>query len=143
MLEILFICQTVFMMGSVIWIGLRTRPAKQPLPSIEPAATPGHTLIKTWMESNPYDSAYAGWRWKCSCGTQGAATNCNKTSLGSETNAIARFKEHAQGYQSVNFDAQKSEYAKLNAEYKEYREKCYCKDSNDDLILLTHRHLDK
>lgn len=143
MLELLFICQTVFMVGAVIWIGGRTRPAKVPAPAIEPVATPGHTLTKTWMEAYPDDKAYAGWRWKCSCGVRGAATNCSKSSLGSETNAIARFKEHAQGYREVNFDAQKTEYAKLEAEYKEYRGKCYCKDSNDDLILLNHRHLDK
>ena len=99
-----------------------------------------HVLAKTWMEPDPTDRAYAGWRWKCKCGVQGVATNCKKGILGSEANAIERFKDHAEGYREANFDAQQAAYDNLAAEYKLYREKCYCKETNNDLIVLKHTH---
>lgn len=114
--------------------------------AIEPSSsTPGHTLARTWMEPDPSDSAWAGWRWKCSCGTQGAATNCSKTSLGSEINAIDRYKDHSKAYASVNFDAQQTEIDRITEEYKSYHDKCFCKHTNEDLMVLTQssRYLTK
>jgi hypothetical protein len=138
--DLFYIGQAIFMVAGFIWLGVRTRSAKKPVAIEKPAATPGHTLVRTWMESDPTDRAYAGWRWKCSCGVKGASTTCTKTSLGSESNAIEQFKIHAKGYHEANFDAQKGELDKVTADFKEYRQKCFCKDTNDDLRLLDYQH---
>lgn len=140
-MDLFYIIQAAAMVAGFIWLGIRTRtPKKAPAPIEKPVATPGHTLTKTWMESYPDDLAYPGWRWKCSCGVKGSSTTCTKTSLGSEINAIEQFKTHAKGYHEANFDDRRDEFVKLTADFKEYRNKCFCKDTNDDLRLLDYKH---
>ncbi|UDL16612.1 hypothetical protein SEA_ATUIN_218 [Arthrobacter phage Atuin] len=92
-----------------------------------------HVLKRTWIGDEGL--SVKGWRWECSCGTIGASGNADgKTSLGSEENAIDRFKAHAKGFREANKDLMQEKYNLLEKEFADYRKACYCKDANDDLI---------
>lgn len=97
-----------------------------------------HSLVKTWL-GNAGDStgAIAGWRWKCSCGVIGSCSNATKTTLGTETNAVALFGIHRKLYKEANGNEWKDKHDALLARFEDYKKKCYCKDSNNDLILLS------
>jgi hypothetical protein len=94
-----------------------------------------HVLKRTWIGEGHH--AVKGWRWQCTCGTIGVAGNADRDkSLGSEDNAINRFKAHAQGFREANKDIMQERYNLLQKEFDDYISKCYCKDSNNDLIVL-------
>lgn len=103
-----------------------------------------HRLVRTWkatvQENRP---GIAAWAWKCSCGVTGSAGDAKEfTSLGSEANAIERFKSHAKGYREANkgvINPLATKLDKVEADFAEYRQKCYCKTTNDDLILLERK----
>jgi len=115
------------------------------LKAIEPTKkSDGHTLTRTWIVPTAEGKLHAGWRWKCSCGVWGNATDSahrfnakdgtTAYSLGTEKVAIAGFKEHAKQYVEVNSDFYKEKFEKEQADFAEYRKLCYCKDANDALI---------
>lgn len=124
---------------------LGASPQSAPVKAIEATRkSDGHNLVRTWIVSTSDGKINAGWRWKCSCGVWGVATDTtnrynvrDKTtsySLGTEKVAITGFKEHAKQYVEVNSDFYKDKLASLEAEFAEYRKLCYCKDANDALI---------
>ncbi len=111
----------------------------------------GHRLVKTYIGSG--DSWIEGWRFLCSCGAKGCASNMEAATysrtgkLGSEASAIEKFKIHRDAFLAANGDDDEehgdtAKLRKLEAEFAEWRKVCYCKDTNDDLLLLKHRHLD-
>lgn len=103
------------------------------------AAPEEHMLVKTWIEGDNYP-AIPSWNWKCSCGVWGSAGNASETSLGSENNVIARFKDHAAGYREANRNVWKEKFEKSEAAFAHYRDKCYCKETNNDLLALGGHH---
>lgn len=119
-----------------------------PLPSSKVVEAPkrhdGHNLVRTWIVPTAEGKVNAGWRWKCSCGVWGAATDISnrynpkdKTtsySLGTEKTAITGFKDHAKQYVEVNSDFYKAKFEKEQADFAEYRKLCYCKETNHDLL---------
>lgn len=116
-----------------------------------PAKASAHRLVKTYIGSG--DSWIEGWRFLCSCGAKGCASNMEAATyskngkLGSEASAIAKFKIHRDAYIDANGDDDSEhedtvKLRKLEEEFALWRKLCYCKDTNDDLLLLKHRHLD-
>jgi hypothetical protein len=99
---------------------------------------PEHRLLRTWIVSSRESAIPAGWRWKCHCGVWGVAENAcivnGKYDLGTEEEAINGFKNHAHQYNEVNVDFYRQKFEQEQADFAEYREKCYCKESNDDLL---------
>lgn len=107
------------------------RPAK-PVRAIEPARA--HRLVRTWVDPDPGDGGWPGWRFMCSCGTQGMATNISDKLLGSEQNAVKQFSSHAALFAGVNEDGWKHKHDTLKARFDWYVSKCYCRHTNDELI---------
>jgi hypothetical protein len=109
-----------------------------------------HRLVKTYISDT--DNWIKGWRFLCSCGARGCSSNLVQAtaiksgSMGSEASAIEKFKVHRDNFIGVNGDEQEHEdtakLRKLEEEFALWRKLCYCKDTNDDLLLLKHRHLD-
>lgn len=105
---------------------------------------PAHRLMRTWIVTTQEGKLFAGWRWKCSCGVWGTASDAfsrfdstsrtTKYSMGTEKQAIAGFKEHSAQYSEVNTDFYKEKFEQVSAEFAEYRSLCYCKDANDALL---------
>lgn len=110
------------------------KPPRQYRDAYELEAPKAHRLVRTWMEPDPIDGGLPGWRFLCSCGTQGMATNIKDRVLGSEENVVKQFSGHAALFASVNEDGWKRRYETLKAQFDWYIEKCYCKDTNNDLI---------
>lgn len=112
--------------------------------ALEAAPKSGHTLVRTWIVPTKDGRIDAGWRWRCSCGVWGVAsgayskhiarTNTTEYELGTEKQAITGFKDHATMYREVNDDTFRTKFEELQAEFAEYRNKCYCKETNNDLI---------
>lgn len=140
---------TILGVWGLVWYSIQqNKILRQITPSEQPKAleywVEDHRLVKTWMASSHENApAAAAWAWKCSCGSRGVAGNVEQgKNLGSEANAIERFKQHAQGYRDANkgvINPLKTKLDKVEADFAEYREKCYCKHTNDDLILLERK----
>lgn len=141
----------LFMIGSSI-LSIRTKnqigrmlgssPVEKPK-VLEAAPKADHTLVRTWIASTKDGRIDAGWRWRCSCGVWGLASGAYSTlqangfvkyGLGTEKQAIAGFKDHADLYKEANSDYYKGLYEREQAEFAQYRDKCYCKETNSDLI---------
>lgn len=108
--------------------------------SIDPAPERGaitssrHKLIETM-----YDVRYStkegkwliakGWNFHCLCGTIAPATDNPDSEYGegSEAGAVKAWHNHANLYATL-VDAGDDEYAKLKAEFDEYKAQCYCHD---------------
>lgn len=121
---------------AVFFIYFTSRPRDTPS-----AAPQAHALVRTWIGEDPAGLSVDGWRWKCSCGSEGVAGDAtNRASLGTEDNAIQRYKSHAKNFTDANRNVWKELYLKKEAEFAEYRNKCYCKETNNDLILMEHVH---
>jgi hypothetical protein len=128
-----------FLMLYIVW---KTRTSRPVLPSPEKGALPssisGHTLVRVWKKlDGEYDKL--GWWWECSCGAKHPGSEVSSRYYGNESNALDTFKSHAKLY--VEFAVEQSnplekELNKVKEDYAEYREKCYCKDANDDLLLM-------
>ncbi len=110
------------------------RPPKVYPPQYELTPAKQHRLVRTWIEPDPGDGGWPGWRWLCTCGTQGMGTTISQTSLGNEANTVKQFTNHAALFASVNEDGWKHKYEQKAAELDAYVQACYCKDTNDDLI---------
>lgn len=123
---------------SLLIYGTKILNVRKSEPTLAPAqssiSTPDHYLKRTWIGSDPHGMTHHGWRWECSCGVKGTG-GADASKIGSEEIAINRFKMHAKLYREVN-GAGDTELDKLRKEFAEYKEKCYCKDTNDDLILM-------
>jgi hypothetical protein len=102
-------------------------------------SSPDHVLVKTWLGRDDSTHAIPGWRWKCSCGTIGASSDASRktNSLGSENNAIARFKDHATLYREANGNTWKDAYDRLQAKHDAFVAQCFCKDT------ITHKPLER
>lgn len=136
------------------YAGIRIFGGKpQTVAAIKPSKSvnTSHRLVKTYLATN--DDWVDGWRFLCSCGAKGTASNTKpatysvRGSYGSEASAVEKFKAHRDNFLDANGgDEQDHEdtvaLRKLEAEFAEWRKACYCMDTNDDLILLKHRHLD-
>ena len=133
---IYIVVSLLVILGLVIFIAGKLTKKETPVLTVPD----DHKLVKTWLGLS--DLTVNGWMWKCSCGTSGVATNAGGShsnggvSLGSETNAIARFKEHASLYRDVNGNEWKDRYFELKNVFDKFRDKCYCKDTNTDLKAL-------
>lgn len=129
--------------------------AAPPVKAVSAPTVSGHRLVKTYVSTNSDgDPWIRGWRFLCSCGVKGPAAGLEQQingmggKLGSESSAIDKFKLHRDRYLEVNGNDQgehedTAKLRELKAEFAEYVSKCFCKDTNDDLLLLKHRHLDK
>lgn len=110
----------------------------QPMKELMDTPKTAHRLTRTWIVSTRDGNIPAGWRWRCHCGVWGVATNAYQTPtdahLGSEAAAIEGYKVHAKSYHEVSVDRYKEQFEAVTAEFAEYRQKCYCKESNDDLL---------
>lgn len=161
MIEILAAAMFSLLFGGIVVISRKlnklTQPAVTAPAPAKAVTTPkvaGHRLIKTYVaRGNNGDHWIDGWRFLCSCGAKGASqglkasTTTTNGSMGSESGAVDKFRIHRDLYLSVNGtdDAEHRDtiaLRKLETEFAEWRKACYCKDTNDDLILLKHRHLD-
>lgn len=119
--------------------------ASHAVKAIEAPTAPPHSLVRTWIVPTQENRINAGWRWKCSCGVWGLASDTSNRynskdettaySIGTEKSAITGFKDHALQYNEVNTDFYKEKYEQEKADFAKYRELCYCKDANDALIL--------
>lgn len=121
-----------------LYVMVTNRKTQKALIGMSPKAISApeeHTLVKTWIEHDN-GPALAGWNWKCSCGVWGTAGNSSEVSLGSENNVIARFKDHSAGYRDANRNEWKEKFEKSEAAFAHYRDKCYCKETNNDLLAL-------
>jgi hypothetical protein len=110
------------------------RPAKTYPPQYELTPAKQHRLVRTWLEATPTDGGWEGWRFLCQCGTTGPAVDLDKESLGSETSAVEQFTIHAKLFASVDEDGWKRRYEEKKAELDSYVSRCYCKETNDELI---------
>jgi hypothetical protein len=136
-LSIVSLCVSIVTLIFIYLNNKKTQKELSPSPA-RPAITSGldtsgHTLVKTYVgESDGY--TLPGWKFKCSCGTVGTATNAkNGSSLGSEENAVQRFMQHAELHGKAASLTGEDKYKKLAAEFEAYKEKCYCKDINSSL----------
>jgi hypothetical protein len=110
--------------GYIIYL-VKRRPAGAP--AIE-APKDEHILVSTWIEGSTAVLA-AGWRWECSCGVEGTCGDHQKyKTVGTEQNAVDRFKEHAQAYREANGNRWRDLLAAKEAELDAFRKNCYCKD---------------
>lgn len=120
--------------------GVRVRNVAPPeqSPVIAGVSSHTHNLIKVWRrEDVSHDSK--GWWFQCSCGQISPGTRVGGNSYGSEANAIETFKVHVSLYKGLGLTQNNpavTELNKVKKDYTEYRSKCYCKDANDDLILM-------
>jgi hypothetical protein len=110
--------------------------------SIESPALSGHTLIRVWNRDD-VSHRKRGWWYECSCGRQQPGSAVDEWTRGSEADALKTFKKHAGLYQEFTIEAVnplKVELEKERKTFAEYRKKCYCKETNDDLILMKGEH---
>ncbi len=157
MIELLSAAILISLFGGIVLISRKlTQPAvTAPSPSKAIGSVSGHKLVKTYVSHNESGDPWIdGWRFKCSCGAKGPANNLVQATaygtggkLGTETSAIDKFKLHRDAYLDANGDdfaehEDTTKLRKLEEEFAEWRKACYCKDTNDDLLLLKHRHLD-
>lgn len=123
-------------------VGLHRLGKIQPktrLPQPELTPPKAHRLVRTWIEPEPDDSGWPGWRFLCTCGTQGMATNCADGVFGSEQNVVKQFSDHAALYAAVDEDGWKHKHDLLRDQFAWYVKTCYCKDSNDELIVWRNK----
>ena len=156
MLEVLAIINLLCL---VVGFPVLARKLKKPVVAATPPATnaisapksSGHRLVKTYISRD--DQWIDGWRFQCSCGAKGASDGLKQAktgvsgTMGTEVGAVEKFKKHRDAYLDANGDDEQehedtAKLHKLEAEFAQWRKACYCKDTNDDLILLRHRHLD-
>jgi hypothetical protein len=109
--------------------------------------TPAHRMVRVWVNNNPAYYSQRGWWYECSCGRVQPGQGVNARYMGSEGEAIKGFKAHAALYLTPIEAPVDNPFEKLYndevAAFQEYVSKCFCKDTNDDLLVLKHRHLDK
>lgn len=116
-------------------------PQTPATPALPAATSPEHTLVKAW-DNQSYNIPFAdrGWWYHCSCGLKRVASDLSSTYTGSEAGAIRAWKKHSALYAELSHETAATESLsaiKAEREYIEkYRELCYCKSANDDLILL-------
>ena len=158
-MEIFALINVILTLGAMTVYGIRNFGKKKKKPAIVAAPAPkplaltsGHRLVRTYVSQT--DQWVAGWRFECSCGAKGTAANTVAKNpdgrggkLGTESSAVDKFKIHRDNFISANGpDEQEHEdtvkLRKLEKEFEEWRTACFCKDTNDDLIVLKHRHLD-
>lgn len=150
----------IISLACLIWLTVSTvRSKRQPALPQAPAPAPitarpqTHRLLRTYISrGEPDDPWIDGWRFRCSCGATGVseglvqAKNGTGGMMGTEIGAIEKFKIHRDAYIDVNGADEEHpdtiKLQKLEAEFEQWRKACYCKDTNDDLLLLNHRHLD-
>ena len=96
-----------------------------------------HVLRKIYFKKSSY-SIDTGWVWLCTCGTHKLITEAYDG--GTEAKAIRGWKEHRDLHGQLSIEAGGNEFEKkyraLEAEFASFKESCYCKESNDDLIML-------
>lgn len=129
-----------FLMLYIVWKTRTTRPALPALdkPISAAPALSGHTLIRVWKKTEG-EYGKRGWWYECSCGATHPGKGVSSSSYGSEANALETFKTHANLY--VQFAVEQAnplekELERVKEHYTQYRDKCYCKDANDDLLLM-------
>jgi hypothetical protein len=125
------------------WIEYRARRNVATVPAITSPVNP-HRLVKIW-DNRSCDHNRQGWWFECSCGLKRQASDVTKIYLGSEKGAMDTYKSHAALYKGLAISEPainpfEKKYNDEVAAFKEYRDKCFCKDTNDDLLLLKHRH---
>lgn len=115
-------------------------------PSLE-APVAAHRMVRVWINDK---CAYhqKGWWYECSCGQKLPDSGVSTRYLGSEAGAINSYKAHAARHKGLAIMATtenpfEKKYTDEVAAYQEYVSKCFCKDTNDDLLVLKNRHLDK
>lgn len=137
-------------------IGAPPVPVSPPVPqkAVSAPTVSAHRLVNTYVATgSTKDEWVEGWRFLCSCGARGTAANTVQQvngkggKLGTEASAIDKFILHRDKFLQANGDdatehEDTAKLRKLEAEFAEWRNACFCKDTNDDLILLKHRHLD-
>lgn len=160
-MEIFALINFILTVGAMAVYGVRTLTKKSkpaiaaPAKAVSAPTVAAHRLVKTYVsyQSSDGDPWIDGWRFLCSCGVKGPATglvqqmNGKGGKLGNESGAIDKFMMHRDKYLEANgSDEQEHEdtikLRKLETEFAEWRKACFCKDTNDDLLVLKHRHLD-
>jgi len=161
LIEVLSVAIYVTLFGGIVLISRKLNTLKQPAvtatapaKAISASQTSSHRLVKTYIARGANSDHWIdGWRFLCSCGAKGASTGLKAAtysefgSMGTESGAVGKFKTHRDLYLEVNGSGDTEhedtvKLKKLEAEFAEWRNACFCKDTNDDLILLKHRHLD-
>jgi hypothetical protein len=158
LLEVLAIANLLcLLVGFPVLARKLKKPAVAEPPATKAVTGPkvtAHRLVKTYIARGADgDHWIDGWRFLCSCGAKGCADGLVQSKpgiagkMGNEISAIAKFKKHRDAYLDANGDDHVEhedtvKLRKLEEEFAQWREACYCKDTNDDLILLKHRHLD-
>jgi len=102
------------------------------------ALVSGHTLIRVW-DNRDVDYEDQGFWFECSCGMKRPADGTNSKEFGSETDAIRSFKIHVklhEGLPSEEDNPWKIKYEEAVDHLDKFRNACYCKDANNDIILL-------
>ena len=160
-MEIFSLLNFILLVGGAAWVyGVRifgkhravsAAPVKKEISKPTVAA---HRLVKTYVAHGvTKDEWIEGWRFLCSCGARGTAANTVQQvngkggKLGTEASAVDKFMIHRDKFIQANGDdsmehEDTAKLRKLEEEFAQWRKACYCKDTNDDLILLKHRHLD-
>jgi hypothetical protein len=149
-MEILLILLTIVVLGSTA-VTLRERSkitkalaaAPTPIREVMDTPKPHHQLSRTWIVATKSGHMPAGWRWRCRCGAEGIASNSYSRedkdgmiaySLGTEESAVTGFKAHARLHKEASTDVYKDKFEALTEEFAQYRDKCYCKETNLDLL---------
>lgn len=140
-MEIIVIINLLIVSGLLVksFIKPKSQPAlssgSSPL-AITESIPSSHSLVRVW-DNRSCDRERQGFWFECSCGMSRAADGTTDTSFGSEANAIKSFKSHALLHKDVGVsDVWQEKYLALKEHFENYKEACYCRESNDDLILL-------
>lgn len=127
---------SVVVMGKV-FLGPRKAQEAISAPHEHLPLASGHSLVRVW-DNRSCERERQGWWFECTCGMKRASDYTNDKSFGTESKAIESFKKHAQLHSTVgpHSNEQQQRYDRLKDQFDRYREKCYCKGTNDDLILI-------
>jgi hypothetical protein len=106
-------------------------------PETQMALSPSHTLVRVW-DNRSCEHDRQGWWFECSCGMKRSADGTNSKSYGSESKAITSYQVHAKLHTDISPEKNewKEKYEAVESEFAKYREACYCKNLNDDILIL-------
>lgn len=140
MIEILVLLNLLIGAGLLVKSFVKPKPQQVALETSSPplslTALPTHSLVRVW-DNRSCERERQGFWFECTCGMKRAADGTTDTSFGSEANAIKSFKNHALLHKDVvTNDVWQEKYNELKAHFEKFKESCYCKESNDDLIML-------
>lgn len=142
-MEIFSLINLIVSLGAVGWFASRGRQAVSRTGQAALPAPDAHRLVKVW-DNRSCEYRRTGWWFECTCGMKKPTTDMTVGTYGTEAGAIRSFKNHADLHKGLQIEQANPFEKKYNDEveaFKEFRDKCFCKETNDDLIVLNHRHL--